>query len=70
MNIVFFATPDFAIPALDAILKSNHRVVAVVTNTDKEQGRGKKISFSPMKKFALENNLNLLQPEKFKDTKL
>lgn len=69
MNIVFFATPDFAIPALDAILKSNHRVVAVVTNTDKEQGRGKKISFSPIKKFALENNLNLLQPEKFKDTK-
>lgn len=67
MKIVFFATPDFAVPALELLINSNHSVVAVVTNTDKEQGRGKKIAFSPIKEFALKNNLNVLQPEKFND---
>lgn len=67
MNIVFFATPDFAIPSLEAILKSNHKVLAVVTNTDKEQGRGYKLTFSPIKKFALEHGLSILQPESLKD---
>lgn len=67
MNIVFFATPDFAIPSIEAILKSKHNLLAVVTNTDKEQGRGKKIAFSPVKKFALEKGIKILQPDNFKD---
>ncbi len=67
MKIVFFATPDFAVPALESLINSKHSVVSVVTNTDKEQGRGKKIAFSPIKEFALKNNLNVLQPESFKD---
>ncbi len=67
MNIVFFATPDFAIPSIEAILNSHHNLLAVVTNTDKEQGRGKKIAYSPVKAFALEKGIKFLQPEKFKD---
>lgn len=67
MKIVFFATPDFAVPILESLINSKHEVVSVVTNTDKEQGRGKKIAFSPIKEFALKNNLTVLQPDKFKD---
>lgn len=67
MKVVFFATPDFAVPILDTLINSKHTVVSVVTNTDKEQGRGKKIAYSPIKEFAIKNNLPVLQPESFKD---
>lgn len=60
-------TPDFAVPSLQAILNSNHKISAVVTVPDKPQGRGLKISESPVKKFALANNLKILQPEKLKN---
>jgi methionyl-tRNA formyltransferase len=66
MKIVFFGTPDFAVPSLEAIHQSIHQVSAVVTVPDKEQGRGRKISFSPIKKFAIENNILIYQPEKLK----
>nr|HPN39824.1 methionyl-tRNA formyltransferase [Melioribacteraceae bacterium] len=61
--------PDFAVPSLNAILNSKHTISAVVTNTDKEQGRGKKVAFSPIKQFALQQGLKVIQPEKFKDEK-
>jgi len=67
MKIVFMGTPDFAVASLDAINKSNHEVVGVVTNIDKKSGRGQKITVSAVKKYATENNLFLLQPEKFKN---
>jgi methionyl-tRNA formyltransferase len=67
MKIVFFGTPDFAIPSLDIILKSSHDIVAVVTAPDKERGRGQKVSFTPIKEFSLNNNLKVLQPEKLND---
>lgn len=60
-------TPEFAVASLDAINKSKHNVVGVVTNVDKKSGRGQKVSFSDVKKYALENNLNLLQPKNLKD---
>lgn len=69
MNIVFFATPDFAIPSLEVILKSKHTVLAVVTAPDKERGRGQKVSFTPIKEFALKHNLRVFQPEKLSDEK-
>ena len=53
-------TPDFSIPSLKSLLESKHEVVAVVTTPDKERGRGQKISFTPVKEFALKNNLNIL----------
>ena len=66
MKIIFFGTPDFAVPSLDK-LNQNHKVVAVVTSPDKERGRGRKISYTPVKEYALNNNLQILQPEKLND---
>lgn len=66
MKIVFLGTPDFAIPSLKSIYESKHDLLAVVTIPDKEQGRGRKINFSPVKKFAIEHNIPIYQPEKLK----
>jgi methionyl-tRNA formyltransferase len=60
-------TPDFAVPALKALVESSHSVIAVVTGEDKERGRGRKLTYTPVKEFALENNIPVLQPEKLKD---
>lgn len=60
-------TPEFAVPSLEKILKSNHTVELVVTAPDKERGRGKKISATPVKEFALQNNLEVLSPLSLKD---
>lgn len=67
MRIVFFGTPDFAVPSLDIINKSEHKIVGVVTAPDKERGRGRKVSYTPIKEYSLENNIKCLQPEKMKD---
>ncbi len=67
MKIVFFGTPEFAIPALQKILESKHSLEAIVTAPDKERGRGRKIQFTPVKEFALQHNIKVLQPAKFKD---
>lgn len=67
MKIIFMGTPDFAVPSLRILIESKHEVLAVVTAPDKERGRGLKISFPPVKEFAVENNLPVLQPEKLKD---
>ena len=67
MNIVFMGTPDFSIPSLKILLESKHKLVGVVTQPDKERGRGQNISFTSVKQFALQNDLPVLQPEKLKD---
>ena len=66
-RIVFFGTPPFAIPTLEGLLRGPDKVVGVVTQPDREKGRGRKIAFSPVKELALQHGLNLLQPEKAKD---
>jgi methionyl-tRNA formyltransferase len=67
-RIVFMGTPEFAVESLKSIHNSNHTIVGVVTAPDKPAGRGNKIQFSDVKKYALENNLgSILQPEKLKD---
>lgn len=68
MNIAFYGTPDFAVETLKRIHESKHKIVAVVTAPDKPAGRGKQISFSSVKKYALENNLPILQPKNLKAT--
>lgn len=61
-------TPAFAIPTLSRIHDSRHQIVAVVSQPDRPRGRGKKLLPTPVKQFALENNLSpILQPEKLKD---
>lgn len=67
MNIVFMGTPEFAVASLAILLKNNFNVVGVVTAPDKPAGRGREIRESAVKKFASQNNLKLLQPEKLKD---
>lgn len=67
MKIVFFGTPDFAVESLDSIVHSHHQVCAVVTVPDRQAGRGQKVVFSPVKQYALDHKLPLLQPEKLRD---
>ena len=68
MRVVYFGTPDFAVESLDAIVQSGrHEVAAVVTVPDRQTGRGQKLTFSPVKQYALDHNLPLLQPEKLRD---
>lgn len=65
-RIVFMGTPDFAVPSLQA-LHQHHTVVGVVTQPDKAAGRGQKLVFSPVKQFALEAGLPLIQPHKLRE---
>jgi len=67
LRIVFFGTPDFAVPALDALLASRHRLVAVVTQPDRPRGRGQKTSDAPVKARAVAAGLPVFQPERLKD---
>lgn len=60
-------TPDFAVLPLKKIIEAGYEVVGVVTNPDKPAGRGQKMQESAVKKYALENGLKILQPEKFRN---
>ena len=66
-RIVFMGTPEFAVKSLDAIVSAGYDVVAVVTVPDKPSGRGLKVNISPVKEYALQHNLPVLQPEKLRD---
>ena len=67
LRIIFMGTPEFAVGILDTIIKNNYDVVGVITAVDKPAGRGQKIKYSAVKEYALEHNLNLLQPSNLKD---
>jgi methionyl-tRNA formyltransferase len=67
MRIIFMGTPDFAVESLKILVENNYNVVGVITMPDKPAGRGHKVQFSPVKQYALDHNLQLLQPEKLKD---
>lgn len=66
MNIVFLGTPDFAVPSLDKIIASRHKVLAAVTQPDKPVGRSGQICFSPVKQVALQNGIKVLQYNKIR----
>ena len=59
-------TPDFAIPALQSLIDSEHEVAAVFTQPDKPKGRGMKLAASPVKKLAQENGIEVFQPQSLK----
>ena len=67
MKIVYFGTPDFAVYPLKSLIENNYKIEAVVTVPDKPKGRGLKLSYSPVKEFALQHNLKILQPDNLKD---
>ncbi|MEM6687704.1 MAG: methionyl-tRNA formyltransferase [Bacteroidota bacterium] len=66
LRIVFMGTPDFAVATLKALLDANYTVVGVITAPDRPAGRGRKLHQSAVKKFALANNLKVLQPTNLK----
>ena len=66
-RIVFYGTPDFAVASLQRIMEAGYPIAAVVTAPDRLAGRGLKMSFSPVKEFALRHELPLLQPVNLKD---
>ena len=66
-QIVFFGTPDFAVPTLKALLEGPDRVVAIVTQPDRGKGRGQKMVPSPIKKVALAHGVPSHQPDRVKD---
>ena len=67
MRIVFAGTPKFAVKSLSVLNQSDHEVVAVYCQPDRPKGRGKVLTACPVKIFAEENNLLVIQPEDFKD---
>ena len=67
MRVIFLGTPGFAVGVLDSILGSSHEVVCVVSQPDRECGRGKKVNFCPIKQFALERDLTVRQYERIND---
>lgn len=66
-RIVYMGTPEFAVAPLKALIEAKYNVVGVVTVADKPSGRGLKVNESAVKKFAVENNIPVLQPLKLKD---
>jgi methionyl-tRNA formyltransferase len=66
LRIIFMGTPEFAVPSLEILVENKFNVVAVITAPDKPQGRGQKITYSPVKESALKHNIPVLQPTNLK----
>lgn len=69
LRIIFMGTPSFAVEILKGMVQAGENIVAVITAPDKPAGRGRKLNESNVKKYAVEQNLNLLQPTNLKDPK-
>ena len=67
MRVVFMGTPDFAVGALEAIIKAGHEVAAVVTQPDKPKGRGKEVQMTTVKGCALAHDIPVFQPVKIRE---
>ena len=66
LKIIYAGTPEFAVPALEALIQSGHQLAAVYTQPDRPAGRGRKLQPSPVKVCALAHGIPVLQPENFK----
>src|SRR5215218_2300670 len=67
LRVVFFGTPEFAVPSLRAVIESRHDVVALVSQPDRPKGRGHKLQPTATKQVALEAGVRVLQPARIKD---
>jgi methionyl-tRNA formyltransferase len=67
LRIVFMGTPEFAVESLRALVEAGEQIVGVITAPDKPKGRGQKVIPSPVKEYALQHNLHILQPTNLKD---
>jgi methionyl-tRNA formyltransferase len=63
-RIIFMGTPSFAIPTLDLLIANKYNIVGIVSQPDKQIGRKKEIIYSPVKNFAIKNNIEIIQPVK------
>ncbi len=70
MKIIFAGTPEFAVPALAALIQSGHEIVMVLTQPDRPAGRGMQLKASPVKVLALQHGLKVFQPESLKPAHL
>ncbi len=70
MKVIFMGTPDFSVPCLEMLIKEGYEVPLVVTQPDRQRGRGHKVSFSPVKELALSLNIPVFQPESLKNNEL
>ena len=70
LRIVFFGTPQFAVPTLERLLASRHLVAGVVTQPDKPRGRGQHVTDAPVKALAVEHGLAVLQPVRLREPEL
>ena len=66
MKIVFMGTPDYAVGALEALIRAGHEITAVVTQPDKAKGRSDSLQYPPVKECALAHGLTVFQPERVK----
>ncbi|HRI79758.1 MAG TPA: methionyl-tRNA formyltransferase [Cyclobacteriaceae bacterium] len=66
LRIIFMGTPEFAVPSLEILVENKFNVVAVITAPDKPQGRGQKLTYSPVKVCAMKHNIPVLQPVNLK----
>ena len=67
MKIIFAGTPDFSVPTLQALVKAGHDIAAVYTQPDRESGRGRRVTYTPVKKAALDLGLRVEQPASLRD---
>ena len=67
MRVVFFGTPQFAVPSLEHLIQSTHEVVGVVTQPDRPRGRGHKVTDAPIKMTAVQHGLPVFQPARLRD---
>jgi methionyl-tRNA formyltransferase len=67
-KIIFMGTPQFAVPTLRTLIHEEYKILSVVTQPDRPKGRGRKLTPSPVKILAQENNINILQPERLNDS--
>ncbi len=68
MKIIFAGTPEFAVPALEMLIESEHEICAVYTQPDRPAGRGRKLTASPVKKLAMDKGIPVYEPETLKTT--
>lgn len=67
MRIIFMGTPDFSVPTLQCLIKSQHEVIAVVTQPDKPKGRGKEVQMTPVKECAVAHQIPVYQPARARE---
>lgn len=67
MRVIFMGTPDFAVGTLEALVRSEHEIVGVVTQPDKPKGRGKAMQFTPVKEVAVRENIPVFQPRRVRE---